>query len=124
MSPRRGLILTYHRVTNIDRDPLSMAVRPDRFMAHLKVLRDLAECVPLSRVGRGAHRTVAVTLDDGYADAAEIATPILERVGVPATLFVTSDVVGADGEFWWDRLEHLLLDAEPMTEALCLQIDG
>ena len=36
---------------------------------------------------------VVVTFDDGTADLADLATPVLERHGVPATLYVATDFV-------------------------------
>jgi peptidoglycan/xylan/chitin deacetylase (PgdA/CDA1 family) len=44
---------------------------------------------------------------------------------VPATVFVASDVVNpSSAAFWWDRLEHLLLDAEPVNPNLELLLSG
>jgi peptidoglycan/xylan/chitin deacetylase (PgdA/CDA1 family) len=42
-------------------------------------------------------KTVVVTLDDGYLDNITIGRPILERLGVPATIFVVS---GVDRNTW------------------------
>jgi peptidoglycan/xylan/chitin deacetylase (PgdA/CDA1 family) len=50
---------------------------------------------------------VTVTFDDGYADNLLAAAPLLERHGVPATVFVTSGMVGARHEFWWDEVERI-----------------
>jgi peptidoglycan/xylan/chitin deacetylase (PgdA/CDA1 family) len=51
-------------------------------------------------------RAVAVTFDDGYADNLEIALPILNRVGVRATFYLTVDCV-ANGKLpWFVRLRH------------------
>lgn len=53
--------------------------------------------------------TVAVTFDDGYADNLVQALPVLERYGVPATVFVSTSATLSGHEYWWDRLEQVLL---------------
>ena len=42
-----------------------------------------------------SSRTLAVTFDDGYRSVLTHARPILERLGLPATVFVPTDFVGA-----------------------------
>jgi peptidoglycan/xylan/chitin deacetylase (PgdA/CDA1 family) len=95
MAGRRGpaLILTYHRVSAA-RDPLSQCVRPDRFESHLARLARLADVVPLVALDDPAPgRRIAITFDDGYADNAATAAPLLQSAGLPATFFVTGRVV-------------------------------
>jgi peptidoglycan/xylan/chitin deacetylase (PgdA/CDA1 family) len=71
----------------------------------------VADVVPLAAVlERHRDRRVAITFDDGYADNAGAALPALRAAGMPATVFVATDVLRG-GELWWDRLEHLTLDA-------------
>jgi len=118
-----GVILAYHRIGQLARDPFSMAVPQERFAAQLGALREAVHAVPLAEIGAHDRPTFAVTLDDGYADAVD-AEPILAELGIPATLFVTSDVLTASEEFWWDRLEHLLLDGESVTPALRIEVRG
>lgn len=106
----RSLVLVYHQIRDPGPDGAELAVHPDRFAAHLDVLAQRAEVVPLSRIRdrvRGRPR-VAVTFDDGYLDNVETAAPMLAARGVPATCFVTGWALDADREFWWDELEHLL----------------
>jgi peptidoglycan/xylan/chitin deacetylase (PgdA/CDA1 family) len=52
----------------------------------------------------------AVTFDDGYADNLHLAAPVLEKLGVPATVFVNSGFIGTDRRFWWEQLGALLRD--------------
>jgi peptidoglycan/xylan/chitin deacetylase (PgdA/CDA1 family) len=42
-------------------------------------------------------RPVLVTFDDGFADYADVALPVLRRHGVPGTLFVTTGWLGRPG---------------------------
>lgn len=107
LSPPR-LILLYHRVTNLESDPQLLAVSPANFFDQMRYLK---ENFPLVRLEQGAvdKLAVAITFDDGYADNALEALPILEELQVPATFFVATDLIGTDREFWWDEVERLLL---------------
>ena len=67
---------------------------------------------------------VAVTFADGYANNLYEAKPLLEHHEVPATVFVTSDMVGHDREFWWDKLEAMLLAPRKLPQTLRLEIEG
>ena len=111
-----GIVLLYHRVVSLTSDPQLLAVTPAHFDQHLAILREhgatpmsLAAMVTAASEHRLPRRAVAVTFDDGYADNLTVAEPILMRHDVTATMFVTTDYVGADREFWWDELERLLL---------------
>ncbi len=115
-----GVVLAYHRVVDIASDPSSLAVDPDRFAEQISAVRRIADVVPLAEVGRRSGPTVAITIDDGYADSAETAAPILTDLGTPATLFVASRILIDHGEFWWDRLGHLLFDGPPTVPAITL----
>jgi len=59
----------------------------------------------------GGAPPVVVTVDDGYADFARVAAPLLQRHRIPATIFVTTDFVAGRSWFWWDRLMWLLENA-------------
>src|ERR1019366_1243176 len=45
-----ALVLMYHRVAPTHRDPLGVAVSPERFRKHLEILSRVAEIVPLARL--------------------------------------------------------------------------
>lgn len=127
MRPRRsavGVALLYHRVTDSPVDPFGLAVTPEQFAAHLRTLRGMAPIVPVEELGRRAEPTIAITFDDGYADNFIDAAVLLHEFSLPATVFVSSEVIESEGEFWWDRLEHLLLDTRPESPHLEVVIDG
>ena len=123
-------ILMYHRIGDPGCDPWGLAVRPERFAEHLNVLRRNARPIGLRRLakelGEGTLKpgAVAVTFDDGYANNLYEAKPLLERHEVPATVFVTSGMVGREREFWWDELEAILLASRELPQTLRLEIEG
>jgi len=51
-------------------------------------------------------RSVVVTFDDGYTDNHDVAVPILNRVGVPATFYITVDCVETGTLPWPSRLRY------------------
>lgn len=89
-------ILIYHRVLP-EPDPL-LPGEPDRvsFRWQMELLArhfnplPLAEAVQRLRAGTLPPRAACVTFDDGYADNAEEALPVLQSVGVPATFFIAA----------------------------------
>jgi len=52
------------------------------------------------------RRPVVVTFDDGYADNFEVAAPILNRLGIPATFYVTVGCIDTATAPWVSRLRH------------------
>ena len=63
-------------------------------------------------------RSLAITVDDGFADFARNAWPELRRRGLPATLYVTAGLVGGSSR-WLAPLgagDLPMLDGEELTE--------
>jgi peptidoglycan/xylan/chitin deacetylase (PgdA/CDA1 family) len=119
------VILTYHRVDTDPIDPHFLVVDPKRFAKQLTRISRVAQPVPLHDVlCRSRVPRVAVTFDDGYADNVLNALPLLEAEGVPATVFVISDMVSAQREFWPDRLERLLRHAPNQVTHVELAVGG
>jgi len=104
------IVLIYHRVTTLQDDPQQLAVNPEHFYSQLKYLKDH---FPIVRFEDDwsclTGPSVVVTFDDGYADNFLEALPIVEKVGVPVTFFISSGAIDSDEEFWWDELERLIL---------------
>lgn len=125
-----GLILLYHRVTDVGSDPWSLCVTPRHFAEHLEVLRKYTHPMRLQQLAQGlyrrerARRPVAITFDDGYADNLHNAKPLLENYDIPATAFVTTGYIGSEREFWWDELERMLLQPGHLPEQLRFHING
>src|SRR6202008_4899171 len=51
-----------------------------------------------------AAGTVCITFDDGYLDNLTVAAPILEKHGLPATLFLATGYIERAETQWSDRL--------------------
>lgn len=80
----------------------------------------MAEALSQLSLGRRIDRGAAVlTFDESFAATAELGLPILRRLGIPCTFFVST--AHLDGkESLWDQSIHALLEAlapEPLTVA-------
>jgi peptidoglycan/xylan/chitin deacetylase (PgdA/CDA1 family) len=101
------LVLCYHAVS--ERFPAALSVTPTAFERQLALL---------SRAGyRGATfadavqarsgRTVAVTFDDAYLSVLELAKPMLDEVGFPATVYAPTAYLDRPGQpLKWDGIEQ------------------
>jgi peptidoglycan/xylan/chitin deacetylase (PgdA/CDA1 family) len=108
-------ILMYHRIAEESFDPWGLAVSPANFadqldwMKHNRAPLPLEEFVELNRRGQLPRNAIALTFDDGYACNARTATPLLEALNIPATIFISPELVERGREFWWDELERIIL---------------
>jgi peptidoglycan/xylan/chitin deacetylase (PgdA/CDA1 family) len=117
-----SVILLYHRIASAPHDPFGQAVHPDRFTAQVEYLVRTGRVAPLGDVlhSRTGSRVV-LTFDDGYADNATFAAPMLADAGLPATWFVTVDTLGAR-RFWWDRLTAALLGDHELPSSIDVEV--
>lgn len=105
-------VLMYHRVLPqhdprfITEEP-GMVVTPESFRMHMEEAQKLFSMVGLNdwvrhcqQGDRLPEKACAVTFDDGWLDNYEFAKPILEEMGIPATVFVVSNRIGTGFRFW------------------------
>ena len=105
----RFQILLYHRV-NDDKHPFFGGLPTAAFQEQMEALARWFHVMPLSEIvdrrGEGdlPARAVAITFDDGYRDNYDHAFSVLRRLGLPATIFLTTDFIGTGRRLWHDRL--------------------
>lgn len=116
------LVLTYHRVLSADSPALvfeqpGMYVTPETFENHLKWLGESFDFVRLNDWLNDANagnplprKACAISFDDGWLDNYQYAFPVMEKYGVPATMFLVSKYVGKSYQFWPGRVARLLAD--------------
>lgn len=103
------IVLCYHAVSPDWGAELSTT--PERFERQIALLaergyRGVTFSEAATAAGKG--RVVAVTFDDAFRSVFELARPILERFDLPATVFVPTDYIDADGPLRWPGIERWL----------------
>lgn len=116
----RLLVLMYHRVLpaghpDLEFEEPGMFVSPQTLQMHLSILKREFELVHLddwlSDSGSGKklpRRACAITFDDGWRDNHQYAYPLLRAAGVPATIYLVTDLIGTRYSFWPNRLSRLV----------------
>lgn len=103
----RALILAFHRVSDEYTDGLTFGTRQFdvlcRFLSKNLKIVSLTEIVERVERGEDVSNLVALTFDDGYRDNFTFAAPILEKYGLPATMFVVTSFIGSSTVPWWDH---------------------
>lgn len=109
------MVLAYHSVSVPESDAQLLCVAPETFRRHMEYIRRhylpvaLGELLASAELLRFSKPVVAVTFDDGYADNFYHALLVLEHFEIPATVFIATGYIDAQGGFWWDELERLVL---------------
>jgi peptidoglycan/xylan/chitin deacetylase (PgdA/CDA1 family) len=101
------LVLCYHAVS--ERWPADLAVTPAQLHAQLSHLlrRGYAGATFTAAVSDPrADKTLAVTFDDAYASVLDLAFPVLERLGLPGTVYVPTAWAGSDRPMSWPGIDQ------------------
>lgn len=110
---RSGVILCYHNVVaasqgGVTGDP-AVHLALARFEEQMQWLRGHYDVVGLSELlerlatGRSVAHLAVLTFDDAYGGVFANAVPVLERLALPATVFVVAEGPDRGEPFWWDR---------------------
>jgi peptidoglycan/xylan/chitin deacetylase (PgdA/CDA1 family) len=114
------LVVGYHQVVRHFLPQGQAGIPPQQISVamlerHLDWMGERYEFVSLDHIGayyesgEGSSKPLAaVTFDDGYRDVYLNAFPLLKRKGIPATVFVVTNLVGTDTALLHDRLHAAL----------------
>ncbi|QJQ94161.1 MULTISPECIES: polysaccharide deacetylase family protein [Halomonadaceae] len=106
----RSAILVLHRVLP-DEEAARLPHRapyclgPESFHHLLMSLVEVSRIVSLNTALKPHHdpqACIALTFDDGWRDNAEVAAPLLDHYALPASIFVTTGLLGRPRGFWWE----------------------
>ncbi len=107
------IVLTYHRILGDDRRWSGLPV--EEFTAQMQWLREHCEpiapdaLVDRARGPRSTRPAVLVTFDDGYRDYHDLAYPVLDQYGIPATVFVVTSLLDDGGMMWTEQVQSAAL---------------
>jgi len=101
-------ILIFHRV-NDDDDPFLVSWPVKAFQQQMELLAKNFSIVSLDALARSdwpknQKSCIAVTFDDGYRDNYLNAYPVLKRLGIPATIFLTTGCINTGAIPWYDQV--------------------
>ena len=104
---RKNIVLGYHRVLPRGSDELrylqpGMYVTTETFEKHMEYLAGQYTVRSLSGLSSldSVQGACFVTFDDGWADTYEHAFPIMKRYNIPATVFVSTNLMGSGTMLW------------------------
>ncbi|SPP99509.1 Polysaccharide deacetylase [Candidatus Sulfobium mesophilum] len=123
------VILAYHRIVDdhssyLNRGPAmhhrmrDFEKEIDYFGRNFDIV-SMDEVVQHVRDGAAFRRpSLAITFDDGYLDNYTLAYPVLKKYGVPATIYLTTGLIGTEDRTWPDQIEYALLTTGKNTVEL------
>lgn len=112
-------VLMYHRVQTkesaVANKQTSISVYTDIFESQMQYLKDkgynvvsMNDLVNFFDNGVGIlPKSVMITFDDGYADFATDANPVLQKFGFSATVFVSTGLVNNPGYLSWEQINSI-----------------
>lgn len=119
----RIVVLMYHEVLGDDQDIEAWTVvKENAFRGQMEYLRREFQIIGLHDAlevfrspSDNKERYAVVTFDDGYAGNLYHALPVIESMGIPATIFVATQAIAEQKVHWFDDVIVLLQSITPRT---------
>ena len=110
------VVLNYHRIGDLAQtslDPGVFSATTEQFEAQLRCLKSDCDVIRVADIAdvlrrESKRRSVLITFDDGYRDNYELAFPILQQVGLPAVIFLTTGFLDERSVAWWDEIAWIV----------------
>lgn len=125
-----AVVLIYHRVAVLNRDPQMLAVKPDNFYRQIEYIKknyNLLTVEEFDHLINGKNKfpkkSILITFDDGYADNMHNALPVLESLNAQALFFVTTSNLNTKEEMWWDQLDNIFFSEKDFPKELSISIN-
>ncbi len=106
-------VLVYHAFSKNKTD--KMLIREDAFEEQMSFLKNNGyRTITLDQLldflnfeGQAPQKSVAITIDDGWCSAYEIAYPIMKKYGFTATFFINSDLIHDKKCLNWGQVKEM-----------------
>jgi len=115
------IILLYHRMVEDSSKYLNKGAVVHHRIKHFKgeipyfkrnyQILTMDEVVDHLKFGKAFRRpSIAITFDDGYLDNYTLAYPVLKKHGVPATIYLTTSLIGTTDRTWTEEIGVAFLE--------------
>jgi len=108
------VVLAYHSISSKKEYPYGVSSKA--FESHLVHIKNFYNVVPVddivTRIKSGGifeDVLIALTFDDGFKDNYDIAFPLLAKHNIPATIFISTDIVQKNYKSFlsWDNIKEM-----------------
>ena len=103
-------IIMYHSIDEKSA-VTKLSVSPESFERQMYFLKRgnynvirLEDLPDLMKNGRIPKKTIVITFDDGFENNYTYAFPVLKKLGIPATVFISPGLVGKEGYLTWSQV--------------------
>ena len=122
---RRSVVLGYHGVgpSAPGEDPHFLRIPTERFELQVRLLMEagfefttVADLAERAGGGKPPPGLVALSFDDGMSDNHAVVLPILRELGIPATVYVTTGLIGQRNPWFSPGSEARMMTVDELRE--------